>query len=349
MAVRSPVAIGRRSGSASLAPELATATALLRMPPRAVTAVSGGGNNRLYRVESEDGRAFALKTDLRQANDTRDRMGAEWSGLDFLFRHGVTCVPRPIAVHRTDNAALYGWVEGTRVTEVGAADIDAAITFVVALKRLAIMPRAARLPLAAEACLSARELISQVDRRLERLRALDDAELQRFLAGEVLPARKRAVANLRTGYVGAWRNLDAELALELRTLSPADFGFDNALRTADGLVFLDFEYFGWDDPVKLVADFLHHPGMALDAAMKRRFLAGARAAFNDDAHFGLRLALMYPLYGLRWIGILLNEFLPERWARRAYAGATDRQAAQARQLAKARAKLTDLGGLPHDA
>jgi len=319
------------------------------MPPRAVTPVGGGGNNRLYRVESEDGRAFALKTYLRLASDTRDRIGAEWGGLDFLFRHGVTCVPRPVAVHRTDNAALYGWVDGVRVTEVCADDVDAAIGFVVALKRLTIMPRAARLPLASEACLSARELITQIDRRLERLRALDEPELQRFLTVEVMPTRKRVVANLRTGYVGAKLNLDAELAPEHRTLSPSDFGFHNALRTADGLVFLDFEYFGWDDPVKLVADFLHHPGMTLDAAMRRRFLTGARAAFADDANFGLRLALMYPLYGLRWIGILLNEFLPERWARRAYAGATDRQAAQARQLAKARAKLTDLGGLPHDA
>jgi len=332
-----------------LAPELATAAALMRVPPRAITAVQGGGNNRLYRVEGEDGRAFALKTYMRQDGDSRDRMGAEWGGLDFLFRHGVTCVPRPIAANRHDNPALYGWVEGTRVAEPGESDIDAAIAFAVALKRLTVMPRAARLPHASEACLSARELIVQIDRRLERLRALDEPDLQRFLSGEVMPARKRAMSNLRTGYVGAGLNLDAELAIEHRTLSPADFGFHNALRTDDGLVFLDFEYFGWDDPVKLVADFLHHPGMALDAAARRRFLAGARRAFADDPNFGLRLALMYPLYGLRWICILLNEFLPERWTRRAYAGATDRPAAQARQLGKARAKLNDLGGLPHDA
>lgn len=332
-----------------MAPEISTATALLRVPPRAITAIQGGGNNRLYRVESEDGRAFALKTYMRQDGDSRDRMGAEWGGLDFLFRHGVTCVPRPIAAHRTDNAALYGWVDGTRVTDPGEADIDAAIAFTVALKRLTVMPRAARLPLASEACLSARELNVQIDRRLERLRALDEPELQRFLTGEVMPARKLAVTNLRTGYVGARLNLDAELAIQHRTLSPSDFGFHNALRTADGVVFLDFEYFGWDDPVKLVADFLHHPGMALDAAARRRFLAGARRAFADDPNFGLRLALMYPLYGLRWVCILLNEFLPERWKRRAYAGAADRDVAQQRQLLKARAKLNDLGGLPHDA
>ena len=40
-----------------------------------------------------------------------------------------------------------------------------------------------------------------------------------------------------------------------RALSPSDFGLHNALRGQDGqLRFVDFEYFGWDDPVKLVSD-----------------------------------------------------------------------------------------------
>jgi hypothetical protein len=38
--------------------------------------------------------------------------------------------------------------------------------------------------------------------------------------------------------------------------------------------------------------------------------------------------------------ILLNEFLPERWFRRAYAdGGRDRETAQARQLEKSKAML----------
>ena len=54
--------------------------------------------------------------------------------------------------------------------------------------------------------------------------------------------------------------------------------------------------------------------------MKARFLAGCRTLFARDAGFSDRLDLLHPLYGLRWCLILLNEFLPERWARRAFAG-----------------------------
>ena len=57
----------------------------------------------------------------------------------------------------------------------------------------------------------------------------------------------------------------------MQVLSPSDFGFHNAILKESGdLVFLDFEYFGRDDPVKLMADFIWHPGMKLSNLQKRR-------------------------------------------------------------------------------
>ena len=126
-----------------------------------------------------------------------------------------------------------------------------------------------------------------------------------------------------------------------RTLSPSDFGFHNALKKPDGsVVFLDFEYFGWDDPVRLVSDFLLHPGMDLSMDLKKKFLSGCLDIFSGDPEFTFRLKLLYPLIGIRWCMILLNEFLPERWARRQFAGSTnDMHQAQQRQLEKARQML----------
>ena len=103
-------------------------------------------------------------------------------------------------------------------------------------------------------------------------------------------------------------------------------------------MFIDFEYFGWDDPVKLTADFLQHPGMSLDDALQARFKAGAVGVYGKhDPAFAQRLDLHFPLIGLRWCMILLNEFLPERWYRRQFAGTEDsREIVIQRQLAKAR-------------
>ena len=50
-----------------------------------------------------------------------------------------------------------------------------------------------------------------------------------------------------------------------------------------------------------------------------------------------------PLFGLRWVLILLNEFIPERWQRRVLAGETGSWSdAKARQLAHAREFLASL-------
>ena len=150
-----------------------------------------------------------------------------------------------------------------------------------------------------------------------------------------------AVARARETYAQAGLAFDEPIDPGLRTLSPSDFGFHNALLQVDGsIVFLDFEYFGWDDPVKLASDFVLHPGMDLTLELKKRFLELMSDVFGADKTFSMRLRASLPLYAMRWTMILLNEFLPERWARRVMAGAGgDRDTILKTQLAKARAMV----------
>ena len=42
-------------------------------------------------------------------------------------------------------------------------------------------------------------------------------------------------------------------------MSPSDFGFHNVIKKDDFLYFIDFEYAGLDDPVKLICDFYCQP------------------------------------------------------------------------------------------
>jgi len=85
------------------------------------------------------------------------------------------------------------------------------------------------------------------------------------------------------------------------------------------LYFLDFEYFGRDDPVKLMADFVWHPGMDLSNSQKNIWLNGAFKVFKKDSNIHTRFHAAWPVYGLRWSLILLNEFLEDGWQKRVYA------------------------------
>lgn len=326
-----------------LAPERLTAigTRLAKAPLRAVTAARSGGNNRLFRVEA-DRNVFALKTYFHQAGDNRDRQATEFNGLAFLHRHGVTQVPRPIALEPAEEIALYQWIEGEPVVASPGA-IDAALDLVRALESVKGVEDAGALPLASEACLCLKTICDQVEARLGALRAVagDNPELGAFLQNEVSPAFDRAREPAKRAYEASGLAFDQDLDPELRCLNPSDFGFHNALVDTTGrVVFLDFEYFGWDDPVKLVSDFMLHPGMDLTQAHRQRFLQGASAIYAANPGFQERLRACLPLYALRWTMILLNLYLPEKWRRRVRAGLPgERKEILRIQLNKARVML----------
>lgn len=332
------------------------AASLLGSGVAGLSRVSGGGNNRLYRVDGEDGRRYALKAYYRNESDERDRLGAEFDGLRFLWQQGIRGVPRALAKDRAAGYAAYEWIEGEGIATPGNIEIDQAAAFLTELHALAGSAKAAELPLAAEACLCGSELVRQIEHRASRLRAVDHMGLRRFLAEPFAELHDRSIDAATDGYAAIGLDFETPVALAQQTLSPSDFGFHNARRRPDGtIVFLDFEYFGRDDPVKLTADFMLHPAMSLSRHLKRRFFQHAASIYGSEPGFALRFRLLYPLYGLRWAMILLNEFLPERWEQRTFAKQEEEQQerVQERQLAKARRTLDHIHRIstefPYDA
>lgn len=304
-----------------------------------------GRNSRVYRVTCTSGETYAVKLYLRRRPDERDRLAAEFAGLNFLWDHGVRCVPRPLIALPEANLAVYDYVEGAAIGPGSASgqDIDQAVEFLGVLEALKERPGATDLPSAAEACFSFQAIVESIEERLRRLQRAqpDDRAAVGFRAfvADALPSALRTVAawsasRARTfGFAFA-----APIDLAARTLSPSDFGFHNALRARGGsLVFLDFEYFGWDDPAKMVADFLLHPAMRLSEDLKHRFVVGVLRRLSRHPGLDRRVEIVYPLLGLKWCVILLNEFLPEHLARRGFAEdeGPDAGQAQAEQLDKA--------------
>jgi hypothetical protein len=313
---------------------------LLGGPVEAVDRVRGFGRNSGVYTVRRSGSRYALKQYPIRGPGERNRAAVETGALRLLMDHGVGSVPRPFAADPETGYALIEWIEGDAVTTPTDADIAAAADFLAVIHRLRHDSDARALPLAGEACLSGAEIVAQIEWRVARLGALAAAEpaLAGFLDNEVGPLLVRITRWAKAGYAAKGLSFEHPLDPSARTLCPSDFGFHNALRRPSGeLVFIDFDDFGWDDPVKLIADFLLHPGMQLSDKLKRKFTIATAAIYQTDELFAARLALLYSLFALRWCMILLNEFLPERWAHRVNAGGqADWAAAKQRQLDRAR-------------
>lgn len=288
--------------------------------------IGAGRNSRVFRVdlaavEASPALSVVVKFYRRDAGDARDRLSTEFESLQFLWQNSVRAIPRPIAIDHDRQCAIYEYIPGEVATSraIRSEDIDTSVSFLGALKRLRGAPGSEALPAASEACFSLDDVVTSVERRLERLRRAEpgggEGAAMRLWIDETFDPFMTQVTEWCRSAARRWGIAFAEpIRPEARTLSPSDFGFHNAIRRPDGtLAFVDFEYFGWDDPAKTIVDYLLHPGMGLEEPMKRRFAARAQAAFAEVPTIAARARLVYPLFGLKWALILLNDFLPERF------------------------------------
>jgi hypothetical protein len=315
-------------------------------PVRAVVPIAGGANNRVYRVETPSAVAL-LKSYFRHPDDPRDRLGAEWAFARFAWDNGVRCIPEPLAADPAAGLALFEFVYGRSLSGgvAGEAAVDQAIEFYRTLNRGKGRPAAASLPRASESCFSLDDHFDTVARRVERLKTIalgnvvDGAALA-FAEAELGPAWEMVHSAGRASAAAHTLKTDQPLDPANRCLSPSDFGFHNALLANDGrLRFVDFEYAGWDDPSKLVCDFFCQPAIPAPLSAFGRFAAAVAAELPDPQLHLTRSSLLLPVYRVKWVCIMLNEFLPLGVSRRTFSSAAELEARKANQLAKARAAL----------
>jgi hypothetical protein len=308
-------------------------------PPFCWTPLVGGANNQVFRIDAS-GRTVLLKAYFVHPDDPRDRLRAEYGFSCFAWANGVRALAQPLACDPTGQLAVFEFLPGRKLVpaEVTRARMYEALNFFLAVNSWTDPAQARALPVASEACFSFEEHLHCVRRRVARLQALPvagpvDQEALAFVQQELAPAAESVLANAG--------GLTQPLPATDRCLSPSDFGFHNALLTEDGQVrFIDFEYAGWDDPAKMVADFFCQPACPVPEGLFDEFArAVAERTTNPGFHLH-RFRLLLPVYRVKWCAILLNDFLPAGGHRRRFAvGSEDEHERKVRQLEKARTAL----------
>jgi len=304
-----------------------------------VTALPGGANNRVYRVDCGQA-SLLLKAYFRHPDDPRDRLAAEYAFCRFAWDCGLRCVPRCVACDRRYDLGLYEFIEGRMLSaaEIGPGHVGQAADFYRELNRHKSDPAARTLPPGSEACFSLGEHLACVQRRIERLVRLEDAtplgrEAAEFMHGGLAPAWEKVRRQVEAQAAGLGLSPDQPLATRDECLSPSDFGFHNAILAADGrLRFIDFEYAGWDDPAKTVCDFFCQPAVPVAECRAEEFARAVVSDLSDPPWHLRRIGLLLPVYRVKWCAIMLNDFLPADSRRRSFA--RDARGAEARQRAQ---------------
>lgn len=283
-----------------------------------VVPCNPSGNNRVFEIRNSSN-SFAAKWYFSNKNDTRARLACEWRFLEYARKLRLQCVPRPLAYDNSANAALYSFVGGQKVASdcVSVGHVQQAADFFCALNAQQSRETGAKileeLSTASEARFSVAGHMEIVDQRLKRLETtLAETEVDR--------SAQRFIAELRSGWEDIKRevaketqklniSVDCILAPEERCISPSDFGFHNVISQPSGeLCFIDFEYAGWDDPAKMVADFFLQPAVPISRIHYKDFIFQTLSYLPDLELAIARATALKPVFGIKWCCIMLNAF-----------------------------------------
>ena len=259
---------------------------------------------------NETDQVYAMKYYPDLMIDPRNRLQTEVQAYRLL--EGLRLTPKMTNFDEELNIAFFEWIEGEVLSSIEDVHIDQALDFV---EKLVELESADFNQAASDACTYADQLYAQIEYRLQQFEILEEKRLQIFLYKVFKPLYK----DVRRWSEQQWpaNNLRDKLPKAKQTLSPSDFGFHNSIYRTDGtLCFLDLEYFGWDDPVKLIADFIWHPAMRLSTDQKILWLEKSFSIFYNSDEIQQRFFAAWPLYGLKWTMILLNEFRMDGWSKK---------------------------------
>lgn len=313
--------------------------------PSRIFPLTGGANNRVYKLEFAHLPPLVLKEYFQDAQDRRLRLRSEFSLLQYAWSLGLRNIPEPLYRSQPLNAALYTFVDALPVNRdrIDEDLIDQMITFFQCLNER--KEEGVHLPEASEACFSIQEILTVTENRILRLQraAAAESDLHWFVHQDLWPAwfayKERCLPVLE-------RENGNTLSLANRCISPSDFGFHNALLQGSQLFFIDFEYAGWDDPCKTLSDLFCQPKIPIPRKYFERILEAFAHCTMEPENFIERFEWIYPAIQMKWCCIILNGFTKIGRNRRAFSNSDEIDYLE-RQLRLARKKLQQMTEVRH--
>ncbi len=268
-----------------------------------VRKIEHKGNNQLFEVKC-GGKNYLLKVYSRHMNNW-ERGQSEFSAMTYLWSRGFESIPQPIAFYKEANVGIYSFEPGRilKSSDIKENDIESAVNFLVKVHQLGNEDKKLFGP-ASSACLSLSDYVKVLDRRFTKISAGISSvkEVKKFLNSEVGPK----IRELEKEF-SKLQDLNRELPLESQVLTPGDFGFHNILVASNKYTFVDFEYFGRDDPARQILDFLHHDqSREIKKDMKELFIKKYCKRAKPFNGFEERLRLADKMVGMAWVLIYLN-------------------------------------------
>jgi hypothetical protein len=244
-----------------------------------------------------------------------DRFKAEVEFLNYARIVAPEFVPEVLGSDEASRSLVLeslvgeGFKEGTHPSE---EDVGRAISFMRHLNADLELAKQYVSGSAADGFCKLTEHLQNIEQRVSKMSLEHLAANTKAKAAELIRRISRRLEHLQesTATMITKGQCQDALGFSVRCVSPSDFGFHNAIRTSKGIKFFDFEFAGWDDPAKAVADFDLQPRVPLKS--REKVLTKALPKWGKSLE--KRHDVLFLILKLKWACIILAVLNPDRYA-----------------------------------
>jgi len=283
------------------------------------------GNNKTALVKTNNGLFFA-KQYFDSINDKRDRFNTELNFINYAVKCSSRNIPEVIAFDYYNKLIIFQYIDGQNFIGklIDKELVYKAASFFSSINKNEFKNKfTQQITKASEACFSINQHLELVKKRIHILKksiniSREDTSVISTLSCLIDCYKKIEKEILEFAFQN---NIDvvSEINISNRVISPSDFGFHNCILSNEAkIIFIDFEYSGWDDPAKLAGDFFSQLQVPVSEDYFDFFVKKAFENLNDKEEMAIRAKLLLPLYKLKWACIAMNIFIPVNLERRVF-------------------------------
>lgn len=268
-----------------------------------IKEIKHGMNSKICSFKA-DKRKFILKIYKHKSNF---RIIREKLFYNYLNQIKITNVVKPQLFNINKNLSIFPYINGKKIKKISLSDVRKMSNFINGINQI---NKPSRLPLAIDGIKDRKKHLTLCKSKIDQLKKIKiDSPIKKdfydFLNEKIIPKYGEIKKKLKTKNF-FFTNL--KLKKNELIVSPSDFGFHNVIKRDNILYFIDFEYAGLDDPVKLICDFFCQPDQFINSQKKNFFLKNLSLKNNIKRDLKLYVKYFLPFHKLKWCCIILNVF-----------------------------------------
>ena len=272
--------------------------------------IQEGRNNKVFLFNKKN-KKIIVKKYKKNFLTKYNRFYTEKFFLEFLERKKIYNVPKIICFDKNEMTIYLTFIDGKQIKKVKKKHLISCLTF---LKKINFKTSHInfKFQTASDACFSINDHINTCKIKITKLikkfknkNTIKSKKILFFLENQIIPSFQKVnrEANIRFSKNEIRKKLDKNNMI----LSPSDFGFHNIILKKNNLFFIDFEYAGWDDPLKLICDFFLNPDYSISKADKKYFLDSFSYSFKRKLINIDNFRFVFKFHFLKWVCVILNQ------------------------------------------